>query len=203
MAASRIISRRPTLFPRAAWVTKRSSRYTPGRPSQVGNLGWNEAKPAGSPSRKASSASNPASRWGQACRRITRGRRNRSSALGKLFVQVGLRVRIRLPPAASHTNSIIVTALRVTRKPPHDRVASTFFCASERLRGPALSSDRPHHRSASSPETPSVDAYRRQRHSTSDSRRTGSRHRGPIGGNLPGRWRGPARPFRLAGIGHR
>jgi hypothetical protein len=72
---------------------------TPGRPSQVENLGWNKAKPAGSPSRKASSASNPASRWGQACRRITRGRRNRSSALGKLFVQVGLRVRILLPPA--------------------------------------------------------------------------------------------------------
>ena len=47
-------------FPRAAWVTKRSSRYTPGRPSQVENLAWNKAKPAGSPSRKASSASNPA-----------------------------------------------------------------------------------------------------------------------------------------------
>ena len=108
MAASRIISRRPTPFPRAAWVTKRSSRYTPGRPSQVENLGWNEAKPAGSPSRKASSASNPASRWGQACRRITRGRRNRSSALGKLFVQVGLRVRILLPPAESRVRIRLV-----------------------------------------------------------------------------------------------
>ena len=31
MAASRIISRRPTPFPRAAWVTKRSSRHTPCR----------------------------------------------------------------------------------------------------------------------------------------------------------------------------
>jgi len=28
-------------------------------------------------------------RWGQACRRVTEGRRNRSSALGKAFVQVG------------------------------------------------------------------------------------------------------------------
>ena len=31
---------------------------SPGRPSQVENLGWNKAKPAGSPSRKASSDSN-------------------------------------------------------------------------------------------------------------------------------------------------
>jgi hypothetical protein len=52
-------------------------------------------------------APNPASRWGQACRRITRGRRNRSSALGKLFVQVGLRVRILLPPAVSQVRTAI------------------------------------------------------------------------------------------------
>ena len=39
IAASRVISRRPTPFPRAARATNRSSRYTPGRPSQVENLG--------------------------------------------------------------------------------------------------------------------------------------------------------------------
>ena len=36
---SRVISRRPTPFPRAAVVTNKSSKYTPGRPSQVENLG--------------------------------------------------------------------------------------------------------------------------------------------------------------------
>jgi hypothetical protein len=32
-------SRRPTPFPRAAAATNRSSRYIPGRPSQIENLG--------------------------------------------------------------------------------------------------------------------------------------------------------------------